>query len=97
MGYVVCLAADRPRMWISAVGAGLGGEYTDLVCSVKHPWTERWKTLIHMRLSSGDVDLTIYEVYVSGQDDEGPEVMTRGDAGRDFAKTGGIWNFMDSC
>ena len=54
--YVVCRAADKPRMCISDVLAGLIGTYNALACKEKQPRTDRWNTLIQARLRSGDVD-----------------------------------------
>jgi hypothetical protein len=48
-------------------------------------------------LTSGDVVLNTYEVYVSGDDDEGPDVITIGEEARALLSSTGILNLTDSC
>ena len=97
MSYEVCLAAVRPRMWSSEVHAGRGGTYNDLVWRVKHPKTERWKTLIQVMLISGDVVFSRYDVYVSGQEEDGPCVITIDDEAKVLVRLRGRGNFSSSC
>jgi hypothetical protein len=84
-------------MWYSEVGAGLVGARIDLVWRFKQPATERWNTFTHRTLSSGDVVLNTYEVYVSGVVEEGPDVMTTEDEARVVLSMMGILNFAVSC
>lgn len=46
---------------------------------------------------SGDDVLTMYEVYVSGQDEDGPDARTIGDDANDLLIRGGILNLKYSC
>ena len=84
-------------MWYSDVGAGLVGARTDLVCKIKHPTTDKWNTFTQRTLSSGDVVLNTYEVYVSGVVEEGPDVMTTDDEARVEFSMIGTLNLIVSC
>ncbi len=79
------------------MGAGLVGARIDLVWRVKQPATERWNTFTQRTLSSGDVVLNTYEVYVSGVVDDGPDVMMTDDEARVEFSMMGILNLAVSC